>query len=123
MVTLLTPPATVTLSGREFPYVRRWSGQRLLPADGYLSFDTETEVVDLKRQIPRLALASASAGEQDSCLIHPDDVGRFILAHRGLHWICHHAAFDFWAVEQHLGGRGEEEARKAWWQIAEQNRL
>ncbi len=123
MVTLLSPAATVTLSGREFPYVRRWSGQRLLPADGYLAFDTETEVVDLKRQIPRLALASASAGERDSCLIHPDDLGAFVLAHQGLHWICHNSPFDFWVVEQHLHRRGEEGARRAWWRIADQNRL
>jgi hypothetical protein len=123
MTTTLSPTATVAISGKEYPYVRRWSGERLLPPDGYLAFDTETEVVDLKRYVPRLALASASAGEQDSCLIHPDDLGRFVLAHQGLHWVCHHAAFDFWAVEQHLRDRGEEQAQRAWWDIANGNRL
>jgi DNA polymerase I-like protein with 3'-5' exonuclease and polymerase domains len=123
MTTILSDRATVTISGKEYPYCRRWSGQRLLPNDGYLAFDTETEVVDLKRQIPRLALSSASAGEKDSCLVHPDDLARFIMAHKTLHWICHNAAFDFWAVEQHLRDGGEEEARRAWWGVAAQNRL
>jgi DNA polymerase I-like protein with 3'-5' exonuclease and polymerase domains len=113
----------VVISGKEFPYARRWSGRRLLPSDGYLAIDVETEVVDLKRAIPRLALASASAGEMESCLIHPDDVSRFILAHKGLHFIAHNAAFDFWVVEQHLRLRGEEGARRAWWEIADKNRL
>jgi hypothetical protein len=123
MNALLTPESAVVIGGNSYPYTPRWSGQRLLPRDGYLAFDTETEVVDLKRHIPRLALASASAGETESCLIHPDDVGRFVLAHKGLHWVCHNAAFDFWVVENHLRQRGEEEARQAWWGIAEKNRL
>jgi hypothetical protein len=123
MDTLLAPQATVKICGREYPYNRRWSNGHLLPVDGYLAFDTETEVVDLKIQIPRLALASASAGANNSCLIHPDDVGRFILAHKGLHIVCHHAAFDFWVMENHLRLRGEEQARQAWWDIAAKNRL
>src|SRR5262249_50491799 len=115
--------ATVTISGQEYSYVRRWQGERLLPADGYLAFDSETEVVDLKRQLPRIALASASAGDKNSCLIHPDDVGRFVLAHKGLHFVCHNAAFDFWVVEDHLRQRGEEQARAAWWDIVTRNCL
>jgi hypothetical protein len=113
----------VTICSRAYPYRRRWRGEPLLPPDGYLAFDTETEVVDLSRAIPRLALASASAGERNSCLIHPDDIGRFVLAHRGLHVICHNAAFDFWAVEDHLRRRREEDARRAWWEVAETSRL
>ena len=123
MNALLTPQAAVTIGGNSYPYTRRWSGQRLLPRDGYLAFDTETEVVDLKRHIPRLALASATAGETESCLIHPDDVGRFVLAHRGLRFVCHNAAFDFWVIEHHLRRRGEEEARSAWWAAADDGRL
>lgn len=115
---------TVTISGTAYPYLRQWQGERLLPADGYLALDTETEVVaDLKRQVPRLALAAASAGENNSCLIHPDDLGRFILSHKGLHIVCHHAAFDFWVIEEHLRRRHEEQARQAWWALAAANRL
>src|SRR5262245_24702421 len=106
MTALLTDTSTVTISGKEYPFARRWRGERLLPADGYLAFDTETEVVNLKEKVPRLALASASAGEEDSCLIHPDDVGPFILAHKNLHVIGHNAGgFDFWVVERHLRER------------------
>jgi DNA adenine methylase len=117
------PLPTVILDGRPHPYLPRWRGEPLCPADGYLAFDTETEVVDLRGQVPRMALASASAGERDSCLIHPDDVGTFILAHRDLHFVCFNASFDFWAVEEHLRQRGEEAARRALWDIADQNRL
>jgi hypothetical protein len=120
---LIAQHSAVTIGGRTYPYRRRWSGRPLLPADGYLAFDTETEVVDQKRQVPRLALASASAGENDSCLVHPDDVGAFVLAHKGLRWVCHNSAFDFWVVEQHLHRRGEEQARQAWWAVARDNRL
>jgi site-specific DNA-methyltransferase (adenine-specific) len=114
----------VCISGKEFPYIRRWTGQSLLPADSsYLAFDTETEVVDLNREIPRLALACASTSDRASCLIHPDDIGSFILAHQSLQFVCHHTAFDFWVVEQHLRKRGEDQALSAWWEIVESNRL
>jgi hypothetical protein len=116
------PRGVVTVGGRDHPY-RRWAGERLAPADGYLAFDTETEVVDLRRQIPRLALASASAGAQVNRLIHPDDVGAFLLAHRGLRFVGHNVGFDFWVVEDHLRRRGAEEARRAWWAVAEDGRL
>jgi len=128
--------ARVTISDREFVYDRRWNGRKLQPRDGLIALDTETDVVDLKRAIPRLAIVSASAGEQDSCLIHPDDVGCFILAHKNSHIAAHNAAFDFWVVDAHLAGRvralwasdnataqREQQARWAWWLIADQNRL
>lgn len=123
MDTVLTDNYSVTINDHPFPYCRRWRGLRLLPVNGYLAFDTETEVVDLKRQIPRLAIAAASAGELENYLIHPDDLGTFILAHRSLHFICHNSSFDFWVVENHLRQRGEDSARQAWWAIADQNRL
>jgi hypothetical protein len=117
----------VTISGKQYPYCPRWQGGRLGAGD-LLAFDTETEKlpddpVARRAFVPRLALASASAGEADSCLIHPDDVGKFILEHRRLHFVCHNAAFDFWVVEQHLRCRGEQEALAAWWELVEQGRL
>jgi hypothetical protein len=115
--------AVVTISGRSYCYQRRWAGEPLASADGYLAFDTETDLVPLEREIPRLVLASASAGDESSCLVHPDDVGAFVLAHQKLEFVCHHAAFDFWVVEQHLRSRGEEEARRKWWDVAATNRL
>jgi DNA polymerase I-like protein with 3'-5' exonuclease and polymerase domains len=118
-----TDRASVTIGDKEYPYRRRWRGERLLPRDGFLAFDTETDVVDLKREIPRLALASASAGRKDSCLVHPEAVGKFVLAHKNLHWVGHNTAFDFWVVARHLRENGEETALRAWWQVAEANRL
>jgi hypothetical protein len=115
--------AAVTISGQKYLYRQRWRGERMEPCDRYIAFDTETEVLDLQRQIPRLALATASAGENDNAIIHPDDVGAFIMAHTDLRFICHHAAFDFWTVEQHLRQRCEEDARRAWWDVAATNRL
>jgi hypothetical protein len=115
--------ATVVISGKRYSYSRRWAGERLASADGIVAFDTETDLVPLDREIPRLALASCSAGDTASCLIHPDDVGAFIVAHQDLQYVCHHSAFDFWAVDQHLRKRGEEEACRTWWDLAATNRL
>jgi site-specific DNA-methyltransferase (adenine-specific)/site-specific DNA-methyltransferase (cytosine-N4-specific) len=114
----------VTISGRSFTYLRRWAGQVLCPADGFLALDTETEPRpdDPAAPPPRLALTSVSSGEQH-VLIHPDDLGRFLLAHQGLRFVCQNAAFDFWVVEQHLRRCGEEEARRAWWAVADAGRL
>jgi DNA polymerase I-like protein with 3'-5' exonuclease and polymerase domains len=119
----MSPQVVAIISDASYPYIARWSAKRLLPGDGYLAFDTETDVVDLKRQIPRLALASASAGDKSSCLIHPDDLGRFIQTHKGLHFVCHNAAFDFWVVAEHLKQRGEDDAHRVWWAVARSNRL
>jgi hypothetical protein len=115
---------TVIISGQTFSYVRRWSGETLQPADGHLAIDTETEPIpdDPAAPPPRLALTSASDGGTH-CLIHPDDLGQFLLAHRGLRFVAHNAAFDFWVVEHHLRQRGEEEARSIWWRLADDGRL
>ena len=113
----------VRIGDREFPFEKPWSG-RTLANRGYLAFDTETEVLkDNDRQIPQLALATASAGDSASAVIHPDDVGRFILAHPRARYVIHNVAFDFWVVDHHLQAKGEEEARKAWWDACEGNRM
>ncbi len=113
----------VPIGDREFPFEKPWSG-RTLANRGYLAFDTETEVLkDSDRQIPRLALATVCAGDEASAVIHPDQVGRFILAHPRARYVIHNVAFDFWVVDHHLQERGEEEARKAWWDACEGNRM
>src|SRR5262245_49202577 len=122
MTTTVTLPGIVQISGKEFPYRKPWDG-RPLAGGGYLAFDTETEVLDNDREIPRLALASASAGGTASCLIHPDQVGRFIVAHPRARLVFHSCAFDFWVIDRHLLERGEEEARKAWWDACDKNRM
>jgi hypothetical protein len=119
----LTFTKSITISGRTFRYIPRWRGQVLTPSDNLLALDTETNLVDLSREIPQLALASVSASEQHSSIVHPTDLSRFLLVHRDVRFICHHSAFDFWAIEQHLRQRGEKEALALWWDIAASGRL
>src|SRR5262249_60214629 len=63
-------PLLVTVSGKDYPYVGRWSGQRLAPAstkdrqagDAYPAFATETAGGDLLAEAPALALAFGPPG-------------------------------------------------------------
>jgi hypothetical protein len=112
----------VRIGDREFPYEKPWSG-RILTNRGYLAFDTETEVIEDRGQIPRLAVATASAGDAATAVIRPEDVGRFILAHPRARYVLHNVAFDFWVIDHHLQARGEEEARQAWWDACDGKRM
>jgi hypothetical protein len=122
MDSALVEPATIQIGDHSYRYMRPWDG-RSLTVRGYLAFDTETEVLDNEWAIPRLALASASAGGDANCLIHPDQVGTFLLAHPQARWVFHNVAFDFWVVDRHLCERGEEGARTAWWAACDQGRM
>jgi hypothetical protein len=115
-------PSVVTIGDRRFTYQKPWDG-RPLTAQGFLAFDTETELADDDRTVPRLALASACAGGSACCVVHPDQVGAFILAHPQARWVFHNVAFDFWAVDRHLRDRGERAARQAWWDACDANRM
>src|SRR4051794_25182466 len=117
---MLSSVEVVTLGERQFQYQQPWDG-RPLTGRGLLAFDTETEVLINGWSIPRLALASASAGGEANCLVHPDQVGAFVLAHPQARFIFHDAAFDFWVVNRHLRERGEEAARRLWWDACDQN--
>jgi DNA polymerase I-like protein with 3'-5' exonuclease and polymerase domains/site-specific DNA-adenine methylase len=113
----------VTISGIVYTYSTRWKSEVLACPTDFMAFDCETDAsTDPHRHIQKLALASASDGTTHT-LIHPDDLARFILAHRGVHWVAHNSSFDFWVVEQHLRRQGEQEALAAWWAAAEDNRL
>ena len=115
---------SVTINGKVFEYQLPWDGHRLSlsPACPFIAFDTETEIVDLTMQVPRLALATASNGRQHA-IIHPDQVAEFILQHADAHFVFHNAAFDFWVINQHLREHGAEEARLKWWDACDQNRV
>jgi hypothetical protein len=115
---------TVSISGKSFAYQRPWDGRRLdLPGTcPYLAFDTETEIVDLTRSVPRLALAAVSTGRQHA-LLHPDQVADFILRHADAHYVFFNVPFDFWTVDRHLRDRGEEKARRVWWDVCHQDRM
>jgi hypothetical protein len=110
--------ASVTISGREYPYFV-WDGRTL--AGDVLGFDSETAPI-VPGEVPPLALASTSSGTEH-CLIHPDRVGEFIRLHRDRHLVFHNVAFDFWTVAEHLAARGEAASLGVWWEIAEANRM
>ena len=109
----------VAISGFPFTY-RRWTPGERMPAQ-LIAFDTETDLIK-GYEIPPLALAMASSGRQN-VLIHPDDVGKFILTHPQADIVCHNAAFDFWVIDQHLSVRGETKASKVWTQFVVNRRL
>jgi site-specific DNA-adenine methylase len=113
----------VEIGGQTYTYNTRWQGEVLACPTGYLAFDCETDAtLDPGRHVQPLALASAS-DDSSHCLIHPDDLARFVLAHKGVRWVAHNSSFDFWTVEHHLRQRGEQEALAAWWAITEDGRL
>jgi hypothetical protein len=108
----------VTVGGRSFPYFF-WGGERL---DGdFLGFDTETSLI-VADETPALALASASSGSEH-CLIHPDQLARFILLHRDRDFVLFNCAFDYWVVAEFLAGRGEAEALSAWGEVVDDGRM
>ena len=121
-------PATlehaVEISGKSFAYQRPWDGRRLDLAATcpYLAFDTETEIVDLTRSVPRLALAAVSTGRQHA-LLRPDQVADFILRHADARYVFFNVAFDFWVVDHQLRDQGEEKARRTWWDVCHQDRM
>ncbi len=114
---------SVSIGEKTFPY-HFWEGQRLnlLSSCPYVAFDTETEITDLTRQIPRLALATYSIGSRHG-LLHPDRIADFILKHPDARFVFHNASFDFWVVDQNLREQGADRAREIWWDACDQNRM
>ena len=99
-----------------FPPPVEFGGQQYTPLlyrrqalqDSWIAFDCETELIkhDDPRHVPALALAAAS-GNRDGCyLVHPDQVGHFILTNVERHWVGHNVTFDFHVVDQYLHPRG-----------------
>ncbi len=107
-----------TISGFRFP-ISRWRGGRL--HGRIIAIDTETAII-VGHEIPPLSVATASDGQQH-VLVHPDDLGKFILTHQAAEFVCHNAAFDFWVIYKHLTNRGEVEALRAWVQAVHDRRL
>ncbi|MEQ8667536.1 MAG: DNA polymerase [Pirellulales bacterium] len=99
-----------------------WDGQQLqsqreLP----LAFDVETEAIEDPRQVPRLALATASNGTLH-VVVHPDDLGEFLEQHRDCFFVGHNVQFDFWVVDEHLA-LTDHPARRVLWEACHQGRL
>jgi hypothetical protein len=110
------------VGGLEFVYAT-WAGQRLESTRQCpIGFDTETRLIEDPREPPELALGVA-ADRQHNVVVHADDIGAFLLEHRDEYLAGHNVAFDFWVVDEHLGRRGEDDARRVLWDACHEGRL
>jgi hypothetical protein len=99
----------------------QWWRQGILlrgTSDQPLALDTETEMVQGPLHIPRLALATASDGDT-TVLIHPDNLGAFMLTHKGQHIVGHNLQYDWWVIHQHTPGL----PRRVLWDMADAGKL
>jgi hypothetical protein len=100
-----------------------WDGPKFRSSrERPLALDTETEPITDERVVPRLALATASDG-RTHVIIHPDRLGEFLLLHRDAYFVGHNVQYDVWVIDQHLMGRGDEEARRVLWGACDRGRL
>ena len=77
-----------------------WDGQVL--DSPIIAFDTETDIVDLKREIPTLVLMTVSTYENNYVVPHTR-VTEFVSKHQEVEaWVGHNVAFDYWVVLKHL---------------------
>jgi hypothetical protein len=79
-----------------------------------IAFDTETEIVDLSREIPWMVCLSASDGVR-SVVVFPDQLGTFLWTHRDVSWVGFNVAFDWWVVNEMLAAAD----RETWTQMAD----
>ena len=77
-----------------------WEGQVL--DSPIIAFDTETNIVDLKREIPTLVLKTVSTYDNNYVIPHTR-VFEFVAKHQEVEaWVGHNVAFDYWVVLKHL---------------------
>jgi DNA polymerase I-like protein with 3'-5' exonuclease and polymerase domains len=116
LLRLIAEPNTVALGDRVFSFAIPWQEGGL--SGDVIALDTETDGLADDR---RLALASASDGKEHA-IIHPDDIGRFLLLRRERHWVFHNLVFDLETIDLHLARSGEEWARRVLWEAVEEGR-
>ena len=73
-------------------------------------------------EIPPLTFLIASDGQQH-LVIHPDDLGGFLIAHLDSEFVCFDAGRVFWIVHKHLTLRAEAEALQVWLKVVHSHRL
>ena len=112
----------IIIGDRSFTFVENWDASPLTRR-GYIALSTQAESPVSRQQAPELTLLAASAGDDANVLVTPDQVGEFILAHPQARYVFHDVGAQFWVVDHHLENRGEDEARRAWWDAAEENRM
>ena len=98
----------------DLPYAV-WNGEHLGQAS---AADTETRAIRGQRCVPGLAILTVTDGARNR-LVHPDDVGSFLLRHVDSAIVFHNVAFDFWVLNNHV----DEPARDALWRMAREGRL
>jgi len=97
-----------------------WNGQQL---GQYFALDCETAVSQDPTEIPQLAMVAVSDG-QLTCILHPQQVAQFIQQHLPTgRMVCHHIGFDFWVLHKHLRTVQAQDALRALWTAANQQRL
>jgi len=107
-------PRRFAFKGQECSFAP-WRGERI--AGESVALDTETfhigEQLD-RGGVPKLVLASASGSAPNAnYVIHPDDLGPFLLTHRHRQLVFFNIAFDVPVIEKALRVRGQMEAAEA----------
>ena len=107
--------------GRHLYRYGQWAGERC--CSRLLSIDTETEYIeDMSATVPRLAVAQFYDGDM-VYLVHPDDMGEFVLSHDDCNFVMHNVAFDFWVIYRHLIQNGQRKAARRWLGVADDDRM
>lgn len=119
----VVPTSDRVTSDRIVPPSRCWGGEILLPSDPYAALGTCAEISCTSDEVLQLTAVAVVTGEGRQVVVHPDGVGRFVLAHRHLRFVGHNTAAVFWEIERHLRTRGEHEALAAWWAVVGGDRL
>lgn len=121
----------VDVGGSRCSYHTEWDRRSTLKGTlSYpIAFDTETVLIDRNSpyDVPQIVLAAVS-NQYQRYLIKPEDLALWIEKHQDQHLVCHNATFDFWVVADYLEKRAQtrfadNEARKQWFQIADEGRL
>jgi len=100
-----------------------WNG-RAFESDEVALWAAKTTSADGTSAVPAPILFGVAATGQDACLLHPDHVGAFLLAHRNSTLICHDAALLHWVLVHYLrGGTGGSEALEVLWGFSRDHRL
>jgi hypothetical protein len=99
-----------------------WDGQQLRSQrDKPIAIDVETEVIADERTVPRLAIVTATDGNQ-RVVLHPDQLGDFLEMHPMECFVGHNVQFDFWVIDEHLR-RSRHTAQRVLWEACNDGRL
>lgn len=119
------PTITPTRRGRAETFEFRWWAPDVVmtgTAERPIAADTETRLIEGPLDVPEPALGMAYDGKS-LVLIHPEDFGAFLIAHRKAHFVFHNLAFDWHVLHEELLRRGEKPAARVLWDIADAGRF